>query len=240
MILQQPGVALPPPYASLRSTREAHVRVEDLLILSPAGVMFKRAVDLVLGIVLLLMSLPAVLLAIAVVKLASPGPAFYRQWREGKRGRPISVLKIRTMVVDAEQRLQAYLNANPAYRSEWEQHMKLRHDPRVIPHVGDFLRRFSVDELPQLWNVVKGEMSLVGPRPFPEYHLACFPENFRALRRVVKPGVTGLWQVTTRSDGDLEAQAHADSFYIQQWSPRLEMRILLQTLSCVFTGKGAC
>lgn len=225
--------------AGISAPRALESPPESLLILCPATVVLKRAIDLLLGIALLFMSLPVILIAVGLVKLVSPGPAFYGQRREGKWGRPICVWKIRTMVVDAEQRLHEYLAANPGYRTEWEQHMKLRHDPRVIPQIGGALRRFSLDELPQLWNVVKGEMSLVGPRPFPEYHLACFPESFRQLRRLTKPGMTGLWQITTRSDGDLQAQEYADSFYIRHWSAWLELRILYQTLPSVFIGKGA-
>ncbi len=143
------------------------------------------------------------------------------------------------MVPDAEERLAEYLKANPAARFEWQRYVKLRKDPRVVPVVGSFLRRSSIDELPQLWNVIRGEMSLVGPRLFPRYHVERFERDFRRLRRQVPPGMTGLWQVNHRSSGDLSLQQTADSYYVHNWSLWLDLWILLRTGRIVLTGSGA-
>ena len=119
---------------------------------------------------------------------------------------------------DAEKRLEEHLAANPRFREEWEARYKLKSDPRLIPIVGRFFRRFSLDELPQLWSVLHGRMSLVGPRPFPDYHIEHFSPAFQELRRRVRPGITGLWQITVRSEGGIEQQEAHDSYYIRNWS----------------------
>lgn len=199
----------------------------------------KRLLDIVLGSMGLLMAVPLILLGGLLVKLTSPGPMFFTQQRTGLRGRLITVWKLRTMFQDAEQRLDDFLAANPALRSEWEAHCKLTHDPRVLPGIGTGLRRFSLDELPQLWSVVKGDMSLVGPRPFPAYHLERFPQEFRTFRQRVRPGLTGMWQVLVRSNGTLDEQRIYDIYYIRNWSLWLDIWILLQTLGVVLGHKGA-
>lgn len=214
------------------------LRVQNNL-LDPTKGMLKRALDLLLGIPLLVLSTPVIAVCALAVALADGRPCFFVQEREGQHGRRLRVWKIRTMVRDAEERLDRLLQMDEAARAEWEQYVKLRRDPRVIPLVGRALRRLSLDELPQLWNVVCGDMSLVGPRPFTDYHLAKFPEEFRALRRLVRPGITGLWQVTTRADGDLGWQMEADAYYVRNWSLWLDLWILLRTPGAVLRGRGA-
>jgi lipopolysaccharide/colanic/teichoic acid biosynthesis glycosyltransferase len=143
------------------------------------------------------------------------------------------------MHVDAEKRLAECLEQNPTARAEWERSVKLRNDPRIIPIVGHLLRRFSIDELPQLLAVIRGTMSLVGPRPFPPYHMEVFPAEFATLRCSVRPGLTGMWQVMTRSDGNLQDQMRYDSYYIRNWSLWFDGYLLARTVFAVISGGGS-
>jgi lipopolysaccharide/colanic/teichoic acid biosynthesis glycosyltransferase len=203
------------------------------------GQVLKRGLDLCLGGLSLMLLLPLMLLAALAIWVTNGRPIFYTQEREGFGGRPIRLLKLRTMVKGAEDRLKAHLDSNPEARDEWERTCKLRSDPRIIPVVGSLLRRFSLDEAPQLWQVLTGELSLVGPRPLPKYHLQNFPASFRNLRRRVRPGVTGLWQVMVRSDGDLDVQRMYDSYYIFNWSVWMDLYVLAKTAGAVLIGRGA-
>ena len=199
----------------------------------------KRAIDYLLSVPLFLMSLPILLIAAICIRITSPGSPFYTQEREGAGGKSIRILKLRTMYQDAEQLLSKHLAENDLARNEWQQYFKLKNDPRILPFIGNLLRKTSLDELPQLWNVLRGEMSLVGPRPFPFYHLDPFQKEFRDLRRKIQPGLTGLWQVSARSDGDLAVQERLDTYYIRNWSVWLDILILAKTIRIVLTGKGA-
>ena len=201
--------------------------------------LLKRMLDIVLAIPMALLAGPAVALAAVSIKLIDPGPAFFVQKRIGHLGRMVEVHKLRTMYANSDRLLEEHLNRDAQARAEWQQFFKLRNDPRILPVIGNFLRRSSIDELPQLWNVICGDMSLVGPRPLPAYHADRLDEKFQSLRTGVLPGVTGLWQVSSRSDGDLQALQEQDLFYIHNSSLWLDLYILLQTVPAVLQAKGA-
>ena len=206
----------------------------------PAYFWLKRTVDLVVAFTGALFYLPVIAAAVLAVQLVDRGPIFFAQVRRGYGGRPIRVWKLRTMYRDSAARLDRHLDADPRALQEWCHNFKLRRDPRVLPWVGSFLRRSSIDELPQIWNLIRGDMTLVGPRPLPDYHLDAFDGEFRRLRQSVVPGLTGLWQVAVRSDGDCATLRRLDSFYIKNRSPGLDLAILLRTVIVVLTGRGAC
>ena len=176
---------------------------------------------------------PFFLVLAALIKLDSPGPVFFRQTRVGRDGREFSMVKFRSMVTDAEKLLIDL-------RTESEGNgllFKMRRDPRVT-RVGTFLRRYSVDELPQLFNVLGGSMSLVGPRPPLPAEVAEYGDDLRR-RLLVKPGLTGLWQVSGRSDLDLDESTRLDLQYVENWSPAFDLMILAKTAKAVFGGRGA-
>lgn len=198
----------------------------------------KRCIDLLILVPASLVALPLTGLAIIWIQLVSKGSPFYAQIREGYQGRKIKVWKLRTMYPNADELLERHLKEHPEAREEWEKFYKLKRDPRIYPGA-EILRKLSLDELPQLFNVAKGEMSIIGPRPFPYYHLEGFNEAFRDLRIEAKPGITGLWQVSARSDGDLLIQEELDGYYIRNWSPWLDLYILARTPWAVLFSKGA-
>ena len=208
-------------------------------LLLPGNRMMKRGLDLIIASVAMIVSAPVILLAALSIKIASPGPAFYVQRRFGQNGVPFSMIKLRTMVVDADTRLQALFASFPQAADEWRNSMKLRHDPRIVPVVGPFLRRFSIDELPQFWNVLRGDMSVVGPRPLPAYHLQALDPVLCDLRQQVHPGITGLSQISGRSSRSIEEQQRLDSYYVRNWSPWLDLHILARTVVEVLRGEGA-
>jgi Undecaprenyl-phosphate galactose phosphotransferase WbaP len=199
----------------------------------------KRTTDIILGGAGLVLAAPVIVVSAVAIKVLSRGPAFFWQDREGHLGKSIRVPKIRTMLPGADERLNEHLQQDAALQAEWNNGFKLRRDPRIIPVVGRMFRRFSIDELPQLWSVVRGDMSLVGPRPFPHYHLDALSATSRRLRSEVRPGITGLWQVAARGVADIEEQEGYDVYYIRNWSFWLDLYILGKTGWAVISGKGA-
>jgi Undecaprenyl-phosphate galactose phosphotransferase WbaP len=208
-------------------------------LLLPGNRIVKRALDVLVAGTTLLLASPFVAIAFALVRVIDGPPILFSQSRAGIDGRRIAVPKIRTMRRDAERQLDEFLTADSALREEWETRHKLKNDPRLIPFIGKLFRRFSVDELPQLWSVLRGDMSLVGPRPFPDYHLAKFSPSFLELRQRVRPGITGLWQVEIRSEGSIGEQEAFDSYYIRNWSVWLDLYLLGRTVAAVAAGRGA-
>jgi lipopolysaccharide/colanic/teichoic acid biosynthesis glycosyltransferase len=199
----------------------------------------KRAIDIVGATALLLLVLPACALLVPLVR-ADGGPAFYSHPRIGRGGRAFGCLKFRTMVPDADRRLSELLETDPEARAEWETTRKLRRDPRVT-RLGRFLRSSSLDELPQLLNVVRGDMSLVGPRPVTRSELANFyGPAAAALYVTVRPGITGPWQVSGRSDSSYDRRIALDVAYIRKPSLRADLLILLRTVRAVLIRDGAC
>lgn len=196
----------------------------------------KRLVDMVLASLLLLLLAP-VLLGLALALRLQGGAALFAHVRVGRHGTPFHCYKFRTMLPDAERRLQELLARDPEARREWEKDFKLRRDPRVTPF-GEFLRRTSIDELPQLWNVLRGDMSLVGPRPVVVAELQRYG-NRAALYTSVRPGITGLWQVSGRNDTTYEERVSLDAQYVQNWSLSLDWHILWRTLFVVLGRRGA-
>ena len=208
-------------------------------LLNPMSALVKRIVDIVAASLGLVVAAPLVGLCALWIRKTSPGNPFYTQEREGRDGTTLRILKLRTMFPNAVEMLESHLARNPSAREEWEQFCKLKRDPRILPGVGQFLRKTSLDELPQLWNVLKGEMSLVGPRPFPAYHNSRFDPEFLQVRIQVRPGLTGLWQVSARSDGDLAVQQSLDNYYIRNWSLWLDIYILFRTVRAVLAPRGS-
>jgi exopolysaccharide biosynthesis polyprenyl glycosylphosphotransferase len=195
---------------------------------------FKKLFDFSATLILLLITSPIMLITALLIKLTSPGPVFFIQERIGFNKRRFKLLKFRTMVPDAEKKMGEleYLNESTGAT------FKLKNDPRITP-IGKILRKFSIDELPQLINVLKGDMSLVGPRPLPVRDFKGFKTDWHRRRFCVKPGMTCLWQVSGRNNVSFEDWMALDMQYIDSWSPLLDMKILLKTVPAVFSGHGA-
>ena len=197
-----------------------------------AGLMLKRALDVVGAGIALIFLAPALALVAMFVRLDSRGPALYSALRAGRKGRPFRCYKFRTMVLDADALKEGLREQNQRQGPFF----KIRDDPRIT-RVGRLLRRYSLDELPQLWNVLKGEMSLVGPRPHPLDDFSAYAIE-HLPRLDVLPGMTGLWQVTARGDPSFQAGMDLDIEYIHHWSLAVDLRILLKTAAVVLRGSG--
>lgn len=203
---------------------------------------FSRFAKLTFDFLVVLLSSPiwfpiCALLAF-LIKFEDGGNPFFLQERVGRGGQKFKTFKFRTMVPNAEDVLRQKLEEDAELRHEWETFYKLRKDPRITK-IGRLLRRLSLDELPQLLNVVRGEMSLVGPRPLPQYHSNELPRRVRELRERVRPGITGLWQVSGRSDSGNEGMEQWDPYYVRNWSLWLDAVILIRTITAVVKGSGA-
>jgi exopolysaccharide production protein ExoY len=212
-----------------------HIRVEGSRRLSfEVG---KRVFDVFCAASALVVLFPVLLLCGAAILLESGGPVLFRQRRLGKAGREFHIVKFRTMVPNAEMMLRRVLASDPAANAEWQKDRKLRRDPRITT-LGKFLRRTSLDELPQLWNVLIGDMSVVGPRPIVSAEIPRYAQAYRSYCSV-RPGITGLWQVSGRNDSGYEQRIALDCEYVASWSTRLDMSIVCKTVRTVIAGRGA-
>ncbi len=198
----------------------------------------KSVLDFTLSVVAFMCFLPLFVVIPVLIKLTSRGPVFYRARRLGKHGRPISVWKFRSMYADADERLAGMLAADPALKAEFEANFKISKDPRVTP-LGRFLRKTSLDEIPQLLNVFSGEMALIGPRPIVKKEIPYYGRAYSVFSSV-KPGITGLWQTSGRSGTDYARRVALDSYYVLNWSPWLDIWILFRTVGAVLFMRGAC
>jgi len=196
-----------------------------------------RLIDIAGAIALLILFGPLMTLIAITVFITDPGPILFRQPRIGRDGQMFKCLKFRTMSVDAEQRLAALLKSDAVARAEWERDHKLRRDPRVVG-IGRFLRRSSLDELPQLFNVLWGEMSLVGPRPIVEAE-ACRYGKYLIYYCAVRPGITGLWQISGRNDVHYRRRVALDVVYARKCKVADNLRILFLTVPCVLGARGS-
>ncbi len=219
--------ALPPPANDLAATRRP----------GPIASAVKRAIDIVGAAALLIVFAPIMLIT-ALLVARDGGPVLYSHTRVGRGGVPFRCLKFRSMVADADARLAMVLERDPLARVEWERTRKLRNDPRVTP-IGRFLRATSLDELPQLFNVLAGDMSLVGPRPVEQAELAQFYGAAAAHYRAVRPGLTGPWQISGRSDTTYAERVALDVAYVERFSLLSDLAILLRTPLAVLARKGA-
>jgi undecaprenyl-phosphate galactose phosphotransferase len=206
---------------------------------NPLNYFLKRAIDYLITLILLPLIMPLFIFIALLVKTTSKGPVIFSHERVGKGGKTFKCYKIRTMYIDAEEKLKQILETNPEVKVEWETKYKLTNDPRVTP-IGKFLRKTSLDELPQIFNVLKGEMSLIGPRPVTKEELDKYYKEKAELYCLIPPGITGLWQVSGRSNLTYEERVNLDCWYIRNWSLWLDLVILLKTVKVVLKGEGAC
>lgn len=205
-------------------------------LLDGFNLLVKRVIDYVISIVLLPIIIPLMILIAILIKLDSKGPVFYFHERVGKNGKKFKCIKFRTMYTDAEEKLKEYLY-NPDKKKEWETYRKLKDDPRITK-IGRFLRKTSLDEIPQIINVLKGDMSLVGPRPVTEEELNKYYGEFKEYYISVYPGITGLWQVSGRNKLSYKERIFLDVWYVLNWSIWIDFIILVKTIREIFKPSG--
>jgi len=203
----------------------------------PIGGLLKRSFDIVGSLAGLVLLSPLFLMVAMLVKLSDNGPIFYGHKRIGRGGRIFSCLKFRTMVPDGERVLNAYLAANPEANAEWLATRKLKNDPRVT-RVGQVLRKLSLDELPQILNILQGDMSLVGPRPVVRDELEIYG-SAAVYYLKSRPGLTGLWQVSGRNDVSYDTRVAFDRHYVENWSLSEDIRIIFKTVPAVWMSRGS-
>jgi len=214
----------------------AGIQLQQNLML-PLPRLIKRVMDFVASLIGGILLMPLFFYLAFAVKMSSRGPIIYGHERIGRYGRRFKAWKFRTMFQDSNLVLEQYLEDNPDLKEEWERDHKLRYDPRIT-RIGRFLRKTSLDELPQLWNVIRGDMSLVGPRPIVTAEIEKYGPYF-GLYTMVKPGITGLWQVSGRNNTTYEERVQLDAYYVRNWSPWVDAFLLLKTIRIVLFAHGA-
>jgi exopolysaccharide production protein ExoY len=204
---------------------------------SPVGGAIKRSIDVVVALVALLLFLPLFALISVLIKCSDGGPVFYVHRRIGYGARPFGCLKFRTMVEEADEVLRTHLGSSPAAAREWAETRKLKSDPRVT-ELGMILRKSSIDELPQLINVLRGDMSLVGPRPIVPEEAGMYGQEFEAYLRS-RPGLTGAWQISGRNDQTYASRVLMDRHYVEHWSLWRDIVIIVKTVPVLLTARGS-
>ena len=197
----------------------------------------KRIFDVIIASITLIVFLPLFAFVVLLLKLTDPGPVVFRHIRVGQGGRRFACFKFRSMVLDSDNVLKTLLESDPAARKEWDRTQKLANDPRITP-VGKFLRQSSLDELPQLINVIRGDMSLVGPRPIVPSELTRYGDKL-SLYLLARPGITGIWQVSGRNDCGYDRRIEMDANYVRNWRFSTDFVILLRTLGAVLAQRGS-
>jgi exopolysaccharide production protein ExoY len=222
---------------SLRDTTHLGVATRIPVATNPVGGAAKRVLDIVVSLTLLVFLMPLLLALTALVWAQGDGPVFYRQNRIGFDGVEFPCLKFRSMVADAQQRLTKLLETDLESRAEWDATHKLRDDPRITPF-GRFLRKSSLDELPQLLNVLRGEMSMIGPRPIINDEIAQYEDHFCDYART-RPGLSGLWQVSGRSDVSFRERVRIDVSYVRNWTLAGDLLIIVRTVPAILMRRGS-
>jgi len=219
-----------------RPSKDKEIRVNNNL----SYLIMKKIVDIIAGILgtILLVPLIAVVWFIRICLHENDGPLFFEQIRIGKNGKQFRMYKFRTMVMEADEKLYRYLEENPEAKKEYKKYKKLKHDPRITK-LGNILRKTSLDEFPQFVNILKGEMSLVGPRPYLYREKEDLGEYYYNSITKVKPGITGYWQVNGRNDVDFEERAYMDTYYIERRGIVMDLTIILKTFLKIFKKEGA-
>lgn len=203
----------------------------------PARSSTKRFMDVICASAGLIFIAPVLLILMFLIRKSDGGPAIFSQERIGHGGRVFKCYKLRSMVVDSQAQLEAHLEANPEARAEWEATQKLTDDPRIT-RLGRFLRKSSFDELPQLWNIIIGDMSIVGPRPIVHNEITKYGTDF-IYYTDVRPGLTGLWQVNGRSDTTYDERVELDVKYVREWSLFQDIKVIFMTVPAILASKGA-
>jgi Undecaprenyl-phosphate galactose phosphotransferase WbaP len=222
------------PHRQLEGLTGIHLQ-QNLML--PLPRMMKRCMDLVAAVIGGLLLMPLLFYISVAVKMSSRGPILYGHDRIGKDGRHFKAWKFRSMFQNSHDVLEQYLDQHPILKEEWDRDHKLKYDPRIT-RIGRFMRLTSIDELPQLWNVIRGEMSLVGPRPIVTAEIAKYGPYY-GLYTMVTPGITGLWQVSGRNDTTYDERVQLDSYYVRNWSPWMDLYLLVRTIRIVLFAEGA-